>query len=105
MHLGGKDDVVAPIRKRLPDDFFRLTVGVHVRGVDEVDAGIERGMDDGDAVVVVPVAPRAEHHGAETQRADLESGATQAAVLHVILLVGDAELARVRPARAADGGG
>ncbi len=61
--------------------------GVDVGGVDEVDAGVERGVDDGDALVVVRVAERAEHHGAEAERADLDAGAPERAVLHRVLPV------------------
>ena len=41
-------------------------------------------------VVVVGVAPRAEHHRAEAERADLHAGASQRAVLdgHAATLVG-----------------
>ena len=56
--------------------------GVHVRGVDEVDAGVERAVDDPDAVVVVRIAHGAEHHGAEAQRADLDPGGSERAVAH-----------------------
>ena len=48
---------------------------VDVGGVDEVDPGVERRVDDPDRLVVVGVAPRAEHHRAEAERADLDAGA------------------------------
>ena len=72
--LGGQHDVVAPAAgQRLADDLLGLAARVHVGGVDEVDAGVERAMDDADALVVVGVAPGAEHHRAEAERADLRS--------------------------------
>ena len=49
VHLGREDDVVAAAGERLADDLLRLAGGVHVGGVDEVDAGVERGVDDLDA--------------------------------------------------------
>ena len=45
-------------------------------------AGIDRPVDDADRVVVVGVAPGAEHHGSEAQLADLESGGSERAVVH-----------------------
>ena len=47
-----------------------------------VDPGVERAVDDADALVVVGVAPRAEHHRAEAERADADAGAAEGAVLH-----------------------
>jgi hypothetical protein len=57
-----------------------LAGGVDVGGVDEVDPGVEGPVDDGDAVVVVPVAELAEHHGAEAQARDLHPGVAEGAV-------------------------
>src|SRR3954451_16478702 len=55
---------------------------IDVGGVDEVDAFVDGVMDHADAVVVIGVAPRAEHHGAETEGADLETGTSEQSVLH-----------------------
>ena len=44
--------------------------------------GVERPVDDPDAVVVVRVAPGAEHHRAEAERGDLDAGAAERAVVH-----------------------
>jgi hypothetical protein len=55
---------------------------VDVGGVDEVDARIERAVDDPDRLVVVALAPGAEHHRAEAERTDLDPGASERAVLH-----------------------
>ena len=65
--LGGEHDVVATALQCLADDLLRLAGGVDVGGIDEVDPGIQRGVDDPDRVVVVGVAPGAEHHRAEAQ--------------------------------------
>jgi hypothetical protein len=69
-------------RRCLADDLLGLAERVDVGGVDEVDAGIERGVDDADAVVVVGIAERPEHHRPETQGADLDAGAAEGAVFH-----------------------
>jgi hypothetical protein len=80
VEFGGEHDVLAAATgERLADDGLRLTGGVHVCGVDEIDAGVQGVVDDPDAVVVVRVA--AEHHGAQTERADLHSRASEVAVL------------------------
>ena len=65
--LGGQHDVVAAALERLADDLLRLAGRVDVGGVDEVDAGVQRAVDDADRVVVVGVAPGAEHHRAEAE--------------------------------------
>ena len=80
--LGRQDDVVAAALERLADDLLGLAGGVDVGGVDEVDAGVERGVDDADRVVVVGVAPGAEHHRAEAELRDLDAGASERAVVH-----------------------
>ena len=68
VELGREDDVVAPAAgERLADDLLGLALPVDVGGVDEVDAGVERRVDDADRLVVVGVAPRAEHHRAEAE--------------------------------------
>ena len=65
--LRGQHDIVATALERLADDLLRLAGGVDVGGVDEVDPGVQRAVDDADRVVVVGVAPGAEHHRAEAQ--------------------------------------
>jgi hypothetical protein len=83
--LGREDDVVAAAAgERLGDDLLGLAARVDVGGVDEVDPRVERAVDDPDRLVVVGVAPGAEHHRAEAQRADLHAGTAERAVLHVL---------------------
>jgi len=82
--LGGEHDVVAATLERPPDDLLRLAEGVDVGGVDQVDAGVDRLVDDADALVVIGVAPGAEHHRAQRQVADLQTGGAPVAVLHVM---------------------
>jgi hypothetical protein len=78
--LRGEHDVVTPSFERLADDLLRLAGRVHVGRVDEVDARVERRVDDSHAVVVIGVADSAEHHRAETVDAHLDAGATQYAI-------------------------
>ena len=80
--LGGQHHLVAPALQRLADDLLRLAAGVHVGGVDEVDAAVEGGVDDLDAVVVVAVAPGAEHHRPEAVAADLDPGGAERGAFH-----------------------
>ena len=83
VELRGQDDAVAAAaRERLADYLLRLAARVDVRGVDEVDPRVERPVDDADRLVVVRVAPGAEHHRAEAERADADAGAAERAVLH-----------------------
>ena len=49
------------------DDLLGLAARVDIGGVDEVDPRVERGVDDPDRLVVVAVAPVAEHHRAEAE--------------------------------------
>src|SRR5262249_49274410 len=53
-----------------------------------VDARVEGLVDDFDRVVVIRVAPLAEHHRAQTQRADADSGPSEIAIAHSELLAG-----------------
>ena len=82
VHLAREHDVVAAPGERLADDLLRLALRVDVGGVDEVDPGVEGRVDDPDRLVVVGVAPGAEHHRAEAQLADRDAGAPQGSVFH-----------------------
>jgi len=75
--LGGQHDVVATPPQGLPHDLLRLAARVHVGGVNDVDAAVQGMVDDPDRVVDVLVAPGAEHHRAEAQRADFHAGASE----------------------------
>ena len=87
VHLGGEEDVVAAAAgERLADDLLRLAARVDVGGVDEVDPGVERGVDDPDRLVVIGLAPGPEHHRSETQRADLDTGGGELSRLHHSIL-------------------
>ena len=81
--LAGEHDAFAlTCGERLANDLLGFAGGVDVGGVDEVDPGIERAVDDADALVVILGAPLAEHHRAEAQLADRDARASQDSVLH-----------------------
>ena len=80
--LRAEHHVVAAPPERAAHDLLGLPVGVHVGRVDHVDAGVERVVDDALAVVVIGVAPRPEHHGAEAQAAHPHAGGSQGSLLH-----------------------
>ena len=75
MRLGRQDDLVTPavLLERLADDALALARVLHVGGVDEVDAAVDRGVDDADRILFGCRA--AEIHGSETNRRNLDSGA------------------------------
>jgi hypothetical protein len=83
VHLACQRHIVTPAAcQGLADDHLGLTSGVDIGGVDEVDPGIQRPVDDPDTLGVVFGAPLAEHHGAQAQAADGDAGASQTAMLH-----------------------
>src|SRR6185436_9671317 len=69
----------------------QLLVGeraVHVGGVDEGDAAVERAVDGGDRFRLAGVLVELAHpHAAEAERRDLEALPAELAVLHGQLLV------------------
>ena len=86
VRLGGQHHVVPAAAQGLADDLLRLPRRVHVRGVDEVDAAVQRGVDDPDAVLVIGVAPGAEHHRAEAVGAHLDPGTAERPHPHAVRL-------------------
>jgi len=83
VHLGREHDVVAPAAgQRLADDDLGLAFRVDIGGVDEVDPGVERTVDDPDALVVILRAPVTDHHGPEAELADPDAGASETSMLH-----------------------
>jgi hypothetical protein len=77
VELCRKNHLVAHAAQQLADDLLRLAVGVHVGGVDEVDPGIQRGVDDPAALSTVAVAGKTEHHRSKAVGADVDSGLAQ----------------------------
>jgi hypothetical protein len=69
-----------------PIDLLGFAVAVAIGRIDEIDAGIDRLVDDAGGVLVIGVAQLAEHHGAKRVGTDLDAGATQRTVLHCMLL-------------------
>jgi hypothetical protein len=80
--FGGDRQIVAPAFDRLADDRLGFASRIDVRRVDEVDSGVDRPMDDARGILMVGIAHRAEHHRAETERADLDTGRSERAHLH-----------------------
>ena len=80
--LGGQDHRVAASPQGVADDLLGFALGVHVRGVDEVDPGVQGGVDDPRAVVMVGIAPRPEHHRPQAVGADLDSRSAECAHPH-----------------------
>ncbi len=90
INLGGDDDLVAAgkLLDCAAEDFLAVAERVAVRGIEEVDAGFERALDERSALlfaerpcVVAPVtAPIT--HAAEADARDLEAGAAELCVLH-----------------------
>ena len=69
--LRRQHDPVTPILESLADDLLGLAPRVDIGGVDEVDPRIEGAVDDPGRVLVIGIAPGAEHHRAEANRARL----------------------------------
>jgi hypothetical protein len=91
VHLGCEDHVVAPAAgQRLADDLLGLAAAIDVGRVDEIDAGVERSVDDPDALVVIGVAgrvgSRSKHHRAEAERTYLHSCASKRSIVHGLAL-------------------
>src|SRR5438876_351239 len=82
VELGCQHDVVAPSLQCRADDLFAFTERVDVGGVDEVDAAVERALDDAFTRTMVGVAPRSEHHGSEAEATDVDARPAQYAVFH-----------------------
>ena len=60
-------------RKYAPQYLFRLSVRIEIGGVEEIHAGVERGMDHAGSLRLVGTV--AEGHGSETDFRDLQAAA------------------------------
>ena len=78
--LGGEHDLVPAPFQGLADDVLGVAVGVG--GVDEVDAGVQRLVDDAGRVLGGIAHGCGEHQGAQGVGADLDAGPAEGAVLH-----------------------
>src|SRR6188472_809822 len=65
-------------------DVRRLRAAEYVGGVDEVDAGVRRGVQHGEALRLARL--HAEVHGAQPDPADLQTGTAEIAVIHAVLI-------------------
>src|ERR1700726_2218287 len=90
VYLGGDDNLVAA--GKVPDcateDLFAVAEGITVGGVEEVDAGFERLLNEGFALllaerpgVIAPVAA-AIAHAAEADARHVQAGAAELHVIH-----------------------
>jgi len=83
VELGGEDHVIPPAApERLADNLLGLALPIDIGGVKEVDPGIERSVDDPNRLVVIRVAPGAEHHRPEAELAHRDASASELAALH-----------------------
>ena len=78
--LGGKNPVVPMGFDERPEHGFRRARGVHIGGIEEVDAVLVRMRDDSLRLPLFGLVT--EHHGAQAQGGDLEIAAAKISVLH-----------------------
>src|SRR5690606_25426057 len=103
MHLGGDHHLVArhaEMLQRPAGDLLADAQRIDVGGVEEIDAGVERRLDEraGLGLVEHPVAPalRPVGHHAEAEAGDLEAGRAEIDVLHgVSFAAGDWKCAEI----------
>ena len=96
--LGRHDHILArhlQVLQRLTGDDFRGAAGIDVRGVDEIDAGVERMADQAVGIVlsqITDLAPQlalaTEGHGAKAQLGNEQAGLAEWVVAHGKLLGG-----------------
>ena len=81
--------VVHPARERLGDQQLVVAHAVEVAGVEQIDPGVEGGVDRRDALAAVarPVHPR-HPHAAEAERRNLRADRSEPALLHQRATVG-----------------
>src|SRR3546814_15806065 len=72
--LGRHDHAFASALDRRAEDRLRSAVGIHVGGIDEVDAGVEADVDDASRLFDVGVAPGAEQRSLAPAGSGAEAG-------------------------------
>ena len=74
---------LAPAAQRFTEQLLVVPPAIHIGGVEEVDALVERIVDDADRLFVVRVAIDAGHrHQAETNRRNLDAAIAERAHFH-----------------------
>ena len=83
--LGGDDNLLAHRSQGLADQLLVGERAVHLRGVEEGDAKVDRGADEGDPVLVADgrAVGVAETHAAESDRGYFQSAGAEGAVDHL----------------------
>ncbi len=75
--------VARDIFQRLAHQHLIVTHGVEIAGVEQRDAGIERGVNRGDALAAIGGAIDLRHaHAAEAEGGDVGAGRTEFALFH-----------------------
>ena len=64
----------------VPDQLFTPALIVDVRRIDEIDASIDRAVDDLEGLFWAGTTT--EHHGAQGERTDSQAGAAQNSLRH-----------------------
>src|SRR6266699_2233492 len=81
--LGRDDRLVAPAFQRAAEELLVVAPAVHVGRVEEVDAFVERVVNEADRLFVIRVAVDARHrHEAEADGGDFERAASNLALFH-----------------------
>ena len=80
-NLVASDDVVAAALDGAAHEPFVGEGAVHVGGIEEVEAEVERALDGGERLVVVPAGIEVRHpHAAEAERGHAQPAGTEDAV-------------------------
>ena len=96
--LGRKDPALPVVGNGASDHLFGIAAIIGVRGVDEVDAGLVRLGDDPHRGGLI--GRPAEHHGAETDRRNLQAAAAEGTILHGFFPLRRSDRGPVIPGRA-----
>src|SRR5439155_16170630 len=81
--LRGEHHLLARALERPAEQLLVVAPAVHVRGVQEVDAQVQRVVDDVDGLGVIALAVGARHgHAPESDGRDLQVAVAQLAILH-----------------------